>query len=64
MLIFIIFGFIFVLTLGYFFLMFFYPEWVGISRGDTKEVLEAQQEEKQLPHSDSTPEEGADFPHK
>ena len=45
MLIFIIIGFIFALTMGYFFLMFFFPEWVGISGEDTQEAVESHKEE-------------------
>lgn len=36
---------VFVLTLGYFFLMIFYPEWVGMSGDDTKKTLESHKEE-------------------
>lgn len=36
---------VFLLTVGYFFLMFFYPEWVGMSGEKTKQVLSEQQDE-------------------
>ncbi len=38
-------GFIFLSTLGYVFLMFFFPEWVGMSGEDTKKTLESHKEE-------------------
>tara|TARA_A100001015_G_scaffold225834_1_gene254993 strand:+ start:1546 stop:1725 length:180 start_codon:yes stop_codon:yes gene_type:complete len=50
--IFYIFGFIFVLTMGYFFLMFFFPEWVGISGEDTKKAIESHQGDSQETTSD------------
>ncbi len=37
---------IFLLTIGYFFLMFFYPEWVGMSGEDTRKTLETHRDEK------------------
>ena len=45
MIAYIVVGIIVVLTLAYFFLMFFYPEWVGISGEDTQRNLKAHQEE-------------------
>ncbi len=36
---------IFLLTIGYFFLMFFYPEWVGMSGEDTRKTLETHKDE-------------------
>ena len=45
-------GLIFVLTMGYFFLMFFYPEWVGMSGEDTRKTLESHKDEASLGHSD------------
>ena len=47
MLVYIILGFIFALTIGYFFLMFFFPEWVGISGEDTKKNIEAHADKDQ-----------------
>lgn len=46
MLIFIVVGIIVLLTIGYFFLMYFYPEWVGISGEDSAKTLSAHQESK------------------
>lgn len=45
MVIYIVVGIIVFLTIGYFFLMFFYPEWVGISGEDTQRTLEAHKQE-------------------
>ncbi len=42
--IFTLFGFCF---FGYFFLMVFYPEWVGITGSETKKELEKEIQEKQ-----------------
>ena len=42
---FLVVGFIFALTMGYFFLMFFFPEWVGISGEDTQKALKAHKDE-------------------
>jgi len=39
MLFYVIGGIIFLLTVGYFFLMFFYPEWVGMSGKVTQKTL-------------------------
>lgn len=39
-------GFIFFSTMGYLFLMVFYPEWVGMSGEDTHKTLEAHKEEQ------------------
>lgn len=36
---------IFLLTMGYFFLMIFYPEWVGMSGEDTRKTLESHKDE-------------------
>lgn len=47
---FIIIAFIFVLTMGYFFLMIFFPEWVGMSGDVTKKTMES--------HKDDTEENG------
>jgi len=38
-------GLIFILTMGYFFLMIFFPEWVGMSGDDTRKTLESHREE-------------------
>ena len=38
-------GIIFVLTLGYVFLMIFFPEWVGMSGEDTRKTLESHKDE-------------------
>jgi hypothetical protein len=43
MLILLVIGIIVFLTVGYFLLMFIYPEWVGISGEDTKKTIEAHQ---------------------
>ena len=44
-------GLIFILTMGYFFLMFFYPEWVGMSGEDTRKTLEAHKDESLVSQS-------------
>ncbi len=54
MLVLIILGFIFALTMGYFFLMFFFPEWVGISGEDTKKAIESHKEQNPSDQSDNT----------
>lgn len=41
MIYFVVIGFVIFLTIGYFFLMFVFPEWVGISGEDTKKAIEA-----------------------
>ena len=38
-------GTVFFLTMGYFFLMLFFPEWVGMSGEDTRKTLESHKEE-------------------
>ena len=38
---------IFLLSIGYVFLMIFFPEWVGMSGEDTRKTLEAHKEEKE-----------------
>ncbi len=38
-------GLIFLLTMGYFFLMFFFPEWVGMSGEDTRKTLESHKQQ-------------------
>lgn len=43
---------IFLLTIGYFFLMIFFPEWVGMSGEDTRKTLESHKDEN-LKESDS-----------
>ncbi len=40
MLFYIIGGIVFLLTAGYFFLMFFYPEWVGMSGEVTEKAIQ------------------------
>jgi hypothetical protein len=40
-------GLIFLLTMGYFFLMIFFPEWVGMSGEDTRKTMESHKEEKE-----------------
>lgn len=52
--IFYIFGFIFVLTMGYFFLMFFFPEWVGISGEDTKKAIESHKGDENKESSENS----------
>ncbi len=37
----VVIGFVIFLTLGYFFLMFVFPEWVGISGEDTKKAIDS-----------------------
>lgn len=32
--------------MGYFFLMFFFPEWVGISGEDTEKAIKAHEQEE------------------
>jgi hypothetical protein len=54
MIIYIVVGIIIFLTIGYFLLMFFFPEWVGISGEDTRKALEAHKEEN--PPEDRTDE--------
>lgn len=44
MIIYIVVGVIVFLTISYFFLMFFFPEWVGISGEDTRKTLEAHKD--------------------
>ena len=41
MIYFIVIGLVVFLTVGYFVLMFLYPEWVGISGEDTKKAIES-----------------------
>lgn len=49
MVVYIVIGVIVFLTLLYFFLMFFFPEWVGISGEDTQKNLKAHQEDTRDP---------------
>jgi hypothetical protein len=41
--------------IGYFFLMMFYPEWVGITGGDTKKELEKEAQEIEKRESEKKP---------
>ncbi len=45
MAVFVTVGIVFLLTMGYFFLMIFFPEWVGMSGDDTRKVLESHKDE-------------------
>ena len=62
MLAFVVVGIIIFLTISYFFLMFLFPEWVGISGEDTQKVLQAHKEEKSLDPQDEDIEKANSLP--
>ena len=39
---------VFLLTIGYFFLMVFYPEWVGMSGKDTQETIDSHKDDSKV----------------
>ena len=45
MIIYLIVGIVLVLTISYFLLMIFFPEWVGISGEDTEKAVDAHRQE-------------------
>ncbi len=44
---------IFLLTMGYIFLMLFFPEWVGMSGEDTRKTLESHKQEDENSKSET-----------